>query len=806
MLLQDVRHASRSLWHSKSFSVVALLCLAFGIGLNTTIFSVVDGVLLKPFPYADPERIVVLRSANDKLGVTRGNISYLDWQDLRATPGAFSAIAALQGRSLALSDRGHEPERYQAAAISWDLFPLFGVVPIVGSGFTPDMDRPGAARVVLLSYAVWRDRYASDPQIAQHQVLLNGEPAIVVGVMPPHFEFPNNQKLWIPIAPAVPHPSREARDLFVFGKIAPTATMGAAVQELATRSANLQQQFPGSNEGWVVRARSLRDEFIPTDVSLVIWIMMASVTLVLCIACSNVANLQLARAATRQREFSMRAALGAGRARIVRQLLTESVVLSMVSLPLGVVLAQIGTQLIKSAMPPDQVPYYITWALDGRSILYAVSVAVFTAVLFGLLPALQSSRGNLVESLKDGGRGSGSRRSRLRSVLVVVQVSLALVSLVGALLFVRTFTNLNSYEVGFDTKPLMTMRFYLPGEVYDAADAKLRRVEDVVRRVEALPGVVSAFGSNLVPISGGGAGFGVILDGKPSVAGKEPGVSIVGTTPHFHRTLGVKLIAGRDFTDAEGWSSQRLAIINKTMADQLWGSASPVGARFRIANFDGPLAADWFTVIGVAPDIKHDDIDPDDTPFSAAYVPYAFQQTFSTGLTIRVDGDPAAITPAVKEALKASDPNLPLSLVRTMDEVRQLGFWQYGLFGWIFGVTGVVGLLLASVGVYGVLSYTVSQRTSEIGVRMALGAARPDVLRLIVGHGMRLAGFGVVIGLAVAPLGTWFGRSLFYNVSPFDPMTFAAVAVFLLAIAFLASYLPARRATTVNPVQALRGE
>lgn len=805
MFSQDIRHALRSLWGGKSFAFVALLCLAFGIGLNTTIFSIVDGVLLKPFPYADPDRLIMLRSANAPLSVTNGGVSYLDWRDLQTGKQAFASIAAMQNRSLALSDDRNEPARFAAAAVSWDLFPTLGIAPIVGGGFTPEMDQPGAPTTVLLSYAVWRDRYNSDRQIPGKKVTLNGAPAVIVGVMPEHFEFPNNQKIWIPLTPAVFKEPRQLHDLLVMARLAPGATLESATAELAARSATLQQQYPKEDGDWTIRTQTLREAFIPSNVSLVIMLMMASVTLVLAIACSNVANLQLARAATRQREFSLRTALGAGRAQIVRQLLTESVLLSVLSLPLALVLAQIGTRLIASAMPADQVPYYITWSLDARSFGYAFLVAVVTAMVFGLLPAMQASRGNLVESLKDGGRGAGSRRSRLRSALVVAQVGLALVSLVGALLFVRTFSNLDTYAIGFDPKPLMTMRFYMPGDAYAPADAKTRRVQDILERVEALPTVEAAFGSSLLPLNGGGAGYGVIPDGKTYDPGHEPIVTMVGISPHFHRTLGVKLIAGRELTDTEAWSSQQLAIINKTMADQFWPDGQPVGARFRIAG-DTPFGSGWFTVIGVAPDIKHDSVNPNARPFAAAYVPYTLQQTFATSLVIRVAGNPTSVTTAVREAIKASDSTLPVAFQRTMDEVRQIGYWQYGLFGWIFGVTGVVGLLLASVGVFGVLSYHVTQRTNEIGVRMALGAGRPAVVRMIVGHGLRLAGAGVIAGLVLAPFGTWFGRTLFYNVSPFDPLTFGAVATFLLGIAALASYIPALRATTVDPVRALRGE
>ena len=804
--MQDIRYAVRSLWKSRGFAVVAILCLGFGIGLNTSIFSIVDGVLLKPFPYHDPNRIVLLQSANDKRDISRGGLSYPELQDIRSGNTAFSSVAGVLYRSIAMASSGSEPERFAAAAVSWDLFPLLGIAPVVGTGFTPEMDRPGAEAVVLISHAIWRNRFASDPKIQGRQVQLNGEPAVIVGVMPQHFEFPETQKLWIPLAPIAVKHQRQQRDLNVFARLAPATTTAAAGEALDAQSANLARQYPESNEGWVVRTSTLREELIPPDVSRVIWIMMASVTLVLLIACSNVANLQLARAAARQREFSVRSALGAARGRLVRQVLTESVVLSVVSLPLSILLARIGTQLIKSAMPADQVPYYITWALDWRSLLYAFVAAVVTAVLFGLLPALRSSRHDLVESLKEGTRGTSARRSKLRSGLVIAQVSLALVSLVGALLFVRTFVNLDTYAVGFDPSPLASTRFYMPGQPYEVPQAKARRVEDIVRRVEALPRVRAAFASNLIPISGGGGGGTVVIDAKPSTPGTERFASFVGVTPHFHRTLGVSMKTGRDFTDAEGWSSLPLAIVNDTMARQFWPEGGAVGSRFQMTDETGPAKSQWFTIIGVAPDIKHDDVDPDDEPFAAAYVPYHFQETFSTGLTIRVDGDPLAISASVREALKASDPNLPLNQIRTLEEIRNLGFWEFALFGWIFGVTGIVGLLLAAVGVYGVLSYNVTQRFTEIGVRMALGAARRDVIRLIVGHGLLLAGIGVAVGVVIAPLGTWFGRSLFYNVSPFDPLTFVSVALFLLVVAALAAYVPARRATRVDPVQALRGE
>ena len=804
MLFRDVRYALRALSHSRGFVLTAILCLGFGIGLTTTIFSIVDGVLLKPFPYEDPERIVILQMQNQPRGIDESNLSWLDFRDLEESSRAFSMIGASQGRSLTVADSGREPERYLGAAVTWDLFRVLGVSPILGPGFTAEQDAPGQGGVVILSHALWRERYASDPAVIGRQILVNAVPSVIVGVMPEHFEFPFNQKIWIPIQPIVSKDARNIRGLFTFARLAPGVTMEQGAAELNGIAARLAKQYPETNENYTGLVKTLRAEFIPPEVTRVIWLMMAAATLVLFIACSNVANLQLARASARRREISVRTALGAQRSRIIGQLLTESVVLSLLSLPIGILLAEVGTRLISSAVPTDQVPYYIRWVVDWRALAFTVAIAIGTAVLFGLFPALQASRGDLHGDLKEGTRGNSVRRSLLRSSLVVVQVALALVSLIGALLFVRTFANLDSYNVGFDPKPLMTMRFYLPGAAYEVDDAKARRVQDIVERVERLAGVQAAFASNLVPISGGGGGGSVVVDGTPSEPGREPEISFTGVTPGFFRTLGVALSRGRDFTSAEGWSRTPVAVVNETMARRLWPDRDPIGGRFRLTA--GADSREWFTVIGVTPDVKHDNIDPDDVPVSAAYVPYSYQQTLNTGLTVRVAGDPAAITGAVRGELRASDANLPMFQVRTMEDVRRLGFWQYALFGWVFGTTGVIGLLLASIGVYGVLAYAVAQRTPEIGVRVALGAGRGHVLRLILAHGMLLAGLGVVVGLLLSALAMPAASTLLYEVSPFDPLTFVAVSVFLLSVALLASYLPARRAMRVDPLVALRGE
>jgi predicted permease len=802
MFLQDARYAVRALWNSKAFATVAILCLAFGIGLNTTIFSIIDGVLLKPYPYHDPDRILVVGSKNQRSGDERG-LSYLDMRDWKEATSAFTTIAGCRFSALTLADGGGEPERYSGAAISWDLFPLIGTSPVLGRGFTAADDTPNAPGVALISHHLWVTRYQRDDGILGRNVLINAKPFTIVGVMPEGFAFPENQRLWIPLVPDVHKDQRGFRYLFTFGRLKPDVTQQRALEDLSAIAARLAQQYPTSNDGWTARLETLRQAFLPPDVPLVLYLMMAGVTLVLFIACSNVANLLLARASGRRREFAVRTAIGAGRMRIVRQLVTESVVLGLASVPLGVLLAVVGTRLIAGMMPPDGVPYYIRWEVDARSLLYTIAIAIGTAVLFGLAPALQVTRADVHESLKEGTRGNSIRRSLLRSSLVVVQMSFALVALVGAFLFVRTFINMNSSELGFDPRRLMTMRFYMTGERYEGEDAKARRVEDIVRRVEGLAGVEAAFASNLVPIFGGGGGGETEIEGKPYTKGEAPRISFTGVTPRFNRTMAAPILRGRDFTDAEGWSRSPVAVINQTMATRLWPGEDAVNRRFRLRDPD----TDWFTVIGIAPDLQLFGIDPGEAaPTASAFVPYAYQQMLSTGLTIRVTGDPSAITSAARAEIRASDPNIATFWVLTMEEVRRRSFWQFGLFGWVFGTIGVVGLLLAAVGVYGVLSYSVSQRTQEIGVRVALGANHRDVLKLVVGQGLTLAAVGVGVGLAFAAFGTPLARSLLYNVSPFDPFTFIVVSLFLMSVAFLASFVPARRATRVDPLIALRGE
>lgn len=802
-MFQDLRYTLRGLISHKGFAAVVILCLSTGIGVNATLFSVVDGVLIQPFPYTDPDRIVALRMTQPAEGVRNGGSSWVELRDLAEQQTRLEVLAATSGRTVTLADAG-EPDRYRAGAVTWNLLSMLGVPPMLGRPFNAQDDAPGAPGVVLLSEEVWTLRYLADAAVVGRRVRLNGQPHEIIGVMPKGFKFPDVRQLWVPLTPLAHRDARENRNLRVFGRLRPGATIAQADEDIRTVTGRLAAQYPESNEGWRGQIVDLKTDHIPTDVSLVLWLMMGAATLVLFIACSNAANLLLARATVRRREISVRAALGAGRGRIVRQLLTESAVFGVLSVPLGLAIAWAGTQMLTASMPPDQVPYYVTWRLDWRSIGYAVAVAIGTAVIFGLVPAWHATRGTLHDDLKEGTRGNSGVRSWARNTLVIAQVSLAIVSLVGAALFVRTFINLDDYAVGFDGAPLMTLRVTLTGDEFAQEGAKTRWVQELMERVERIPGVHSAFASGLVPLSGGAGGGTLEIDGRTFEPGREPSSSYVGVTPGFYRTLGTRLVAGEDFSAAQGWSQTSVAIINQTLASRYFADVSPIGRRVRVR--EGSADAPWLTIIGVAPDITHDDIDPEGVTSPAVYVPYPWLETAGTGLTVNVAGDPAAIVPAVREQIRAMSATVPISNVRSMEELRQLSFWEFALFGWIFSIIGVIALLLASVGVFGVLSYSVSQRTREIGVRMALGASEQSVQALVMRQGLILALAGIIVGLAAAAVLSQNATSLLYNVSATDPVSYTVVSLFLLVTAAAASWVPARRAMRVNPIEALRGE
>jgi putative ABC transport system permease protein len=802
-LMQDLRYSVRTLLKSPGFATIAVLCIAIGIGANTSIFSVVNAILLRPFPYADPDRIVALHEIQPKNDIDAAGFSNLDYQDLRGQAAGFSAITAYTQRSLTFSGEG-EPERVEGASIAWNLFPFLGVKPALGRTFHEDEDRPGAPGAVLLSHEIWMRRFNGDPSILNKTILVNAVAHTIVGVMPPRFAFPERELAWVPLANFVKDNTRSERNLAVLGRMKPGSSLEQARAEVKTIVERIAKQYPDTHTGWSGNVRPLREEFIGKETHLIVLTMLGAVICVLLIACSNVANLLLARATVRQREVAVRAAFGAGRVRIVRQFLTESVVIGLLGGALGVAFAYWGIRWIEASIPADNPPpYWMRFTLDGPVLLYTLGVAVLTGLLFGLAPALQALKTDLHETLKEGGRGAGGslRRNRLRSGLVVAQVALSLVLLVSASLFVRSFLNLQDERGGLETSHLMSMRIYLPAGRYEKDADMSRRVEDVVRRLETLPGVEAVSASNNIPLGDGGGYGRIALDGKDFPRGEEPNVFWAGVGPHLLRTLGLKPVSGRGFTDAEGFSLSHVALVNQMFAAKHWPGKDPVGRRFRL--LDGGNT-EWLSVIGVVADFKNEDIDNKMQP--AAYLPYPYQASRNTGLTIRTRFDPVQVVADARREIRASDPDLPVFDIYTLEQVRQKGVWEYRFLGGMFIVFGFIALFLAAIGVYGVLSYSVSQRVREIGVRVALGAQDGDVFRLVLRQGMLLALFGIVFGLPLAFGASQVVKGVLYNVSPNDPVSFGVISAVLAAIAALASYMPARRALDVDPLDAIRGE
>jgi putative ABC transport system permease protein len=799
-LWQDLRYSFRTLSRARGFTLTAVACLALGIGINTGIFTVVNAFLFRPFPFPEPERLAFFTAVSPRGGNEEG-MSAADLADVAAGTRSFEALGGSYERNVNLTG-GPEPERVEAASVSHTLFPALGVRPVLGRLFRPDEDRPGAERVVLLSHALWQRNFGGRPDVVGRAVQVNGAPALVVGVMPEGFGYPNQEEVWLPLA-SDPGEGRGARYLFVVGRLRPGATLEGANAEMAAVARALGERFPETNGGWSFRVQPLREAWVDDELPLMMWTMMGAVSFVLLIACANVANLLLARATGRQREVAIRAALGARRGRLVRQMLTESVLVSLAGGALGALFGTWWVDWILSRIP-ERMDFWVRIEVDGRVLLFTTLVSVGTGVLFGILPALRASRVDLQESLKDGSRGAtaGAGKGRLRGGLVVAEIALSLVLLVGAGLMVRSFLKMQDADPGFRTERLLTMQTYLAGDRYAEVATRGRTLQEALARVEALPGVESAVATSDIPALHGGSGGELLPDGIESL--REPMmVTYVASTPGLYRTLGLEMTAGRDVTWAEAADTASTAVVvSEELAARLWPGQDPLGRRLRL-GFDSLFR----TVVGVVPSVRYDQVG-EERPFGRlqVHLPYAHVPVRAASLLVRTRGDAAAATAPVQRALRGVDPSLPFFEVRVMDEVLAFAAWSGRVYGEVFTWFAAVALLLAAVGVYGVVAYSTSQRLHEIGVRMALGARAGDVQRLIVGQGAVLAGIGLAIGLLGAFGVTRVLSAVLYGVSATDPWAYALCSLLLAAVATSASYLPARRAARVDPMIALRHE
>jgi len=810
-LLQDLRYAVRTLLKNPGFTFAALIALALGIGANTAIFSVVNAVLLRPLPFEHQERLVSIYgvSANDAAG--RFPLSYPDFVDYQKQAQSLQDIAVYSLAGTSLVNSSDEPESLSGVVASADLFPMLGVAPKSGRVFTREEDKPGAAPVIVLSEGLWQRRFNSDPEIVGRQITIGGRSTTVLGVMPADFKFPVEAlkvDYWMPVA-ADPGAAafierRGGRFLNAVASLKPGVTADGAEAELNNIALDLEKQYPG-NTGVRAGVLSLREDLVG-DIRPALLVLLGAVVLVLLIACANVANLLLARAAARGREMALRAALGASRARVMRQLLTESVLLALTGGALGLLLALWGIELLV-ALSPDNIPRVKEIALDSRVLLFTLAVSLVTGIGFGITPALQASSSDLNETLKEGGRGSttGRRRDLTRSLLVVSEVALSLMLLVGAGLLIKSFVRLLSSDPGYDTQRVLTVNVPLSRTKYPQPEQQANFFQQALERMRALPGVEVVAATSLLPLSGNDSISTFTIEGRPPVVpGQEPDARQQTISPDFFRALGIPLRRGRDFTARDTATQTPVIMINETFARSFFPGEDPTGKRIRL---DSETAENKppREIVGVVGDTRHGGLGG--TSYASYYFPYLQRPARNMTLAVRAtSSDSAALTASVRNALRELDRNQLVGEGQTMDTLvsRSVAPRRFNML--LLGVFALIALVLAAVGIFGVMNYAVTQRTHEIGIRLALGAQKADVLRLIVGRGMRLTLIGVALGLAGAFASTRVMASLLYGVSATDTFVFTGIAVLLASVALVACYIPARRATKVDPLIALRYE
>jgi len=779
--------------------MAAIGVLALGIGAAATVFSVVDAILIRPLPFPDANRLAVIYATQPSRGVRRGGASFPDLNDWRAQLPAFDGIFAFLGSNVSLTGSG-DAERVGAALVSEDFFRVMQVPPALGRAFRGDEWKPGGPKVAILSDALWRRRFGADSRIVGRTATIDGERYEITGVMPPHFDL-LDVEVWAPFTFPAEIATREERALGAVARLRDGVSLNAAQAQLDAFNARLERAYPATNADWQAHIVSLHDD-LAADFRSGLYLLAAAVVLVLLIMCSNVANLMLARTNARRRELAVRIALGGTRRQLARQLGAESIVITAAGAGGGILIALWGVRLVRVVVPVE-IPAWIHLGVDLRTVAFAFGVSVVLGLVLTLAANTHVAGRSLADALRDGSRtGTGTSATRSRRALVVAEIAVSLALLVGALLLTRSFARMQRADPGFDATGVLTLHISLPESRYPS-DASLVRFHDRLHAaVRALPGVVTSASVLTPPLNDENIFTTITIEGEPAPPGQAMHAHREAITPDYFSVLRIPLRTGRAFTTADDASAPRVAIVNESLARGRWPNQRAVGKRFKLGQADSK--EEWITVVGVARDIKQFGVREGTT--EGIYLPFSQSPPRTSTIALRIAGEPTALAPSARKVIQGLDPELAVFGVESMPQILARSIWQPKLQALLVGTFAVIALVLAAVGVYGVVSYAVAQRTREIGVRMALGAQRSSVLRLVLAQGLRLTLVGVALGLIGSLAGARLLQSLLFGVGVHDPVTFAGVPIFLALVAAIACYLPARRAASVDPAIALRAD